>query len=187
MLQETRVGPQGIEAHSDRDPMSRRSASRRRKSRDLSLRWVEVLLEEGPREVGAHVFSLPCFPGVVGPALLRNRRITVDVRRNGPVIIEKMSARGLTTPIRSLARIPKWLCRWKLPWINAAIQDSKGRWKVISVNVDTGDNGELSLPPSYVERFGIRLSGKSGKNTPEGPREYDCGEAEICWEGSRVR
>ena len=185
MLQESKTGSQGIEAHLDREPMSRRSASRRRKLRHPLLRWVEVSLEDSPRQVGAYVCDLPWFPGLVGPALLRNQRITVDVRRNGAVTIEKMPARGLTTRIRSLARKPKRPYKWKLPWRNLAIKDSKTKWKTITVNVDTGDNGELTLPPSYVKEFGLRLPGKTWKNTSEGPREYDCGEAEICWEGER--
>ncbi len=150
---------------------------------------VELLLEGNPRVVEAQILERHDFSGHMGPDFLLNRRITIDVMKNGVVEIDWIPAPTPLSRIRSLIRKPERQRPslgyvWKLPWVDVAIKDSEGRWRPFSANVDTGDSEELSLPPSKVERFGLRLLDKCRVNTIDGPVDASCGEVEVFWQGS---
>ena len=157
-------------------------------SMPISPHWIEVRLEGIPRVAKNKIIRADDFAGVIGPSLLLNRRITIDVVRGGVVEIDKIPTSSLLDRIRSLIRKherqrPCLEYIWQLPWTDVSIRDNRDMWRRFSANVDTGSNGQLSLPPSYVEEFRLRLPGKRQLNTPDGPIEASCGEVEICWQG----
>ena len=190
MLAETTASELGIGDRYNRDsPASIGPIPRLGDSMPSSPHWVELQLEESLRVVEHKTLKTDDFAGVIGPSLLSNQRITIDVVRNGAVEIDQIPAPTLLDRIRS--RIlkherqrpsPEYV--WKLPWIDVAIRDSRGRWRYFSANVDTGNSEQLSLPPSCVERFGLRLPDKCWVNTPDGPINASCGEVEMFWQGS---
>ncbi len=158
---------------------------------------IELKLDGNPKEVKAEIIKPNHFPGVIGPSLLLSKRIVIDVEEDGLVEIDWIPSPIRPTPparlLRLLRRIRKpkpqrpsevYKCKWKLPWVNIAIKDIRGEWHPVTVNVDTGDNGELSLPPSLVERFGLKLPNKCRVNTPCGPLDTCCGKVKIFWEGN---
>ena len=147
---------------------------------------VKLLLGESHWSVTAKILKTDDVSGLIGPRLLLNRRITINVVENGLVEIGQIPEPSRFAGIRSLVRKRKpsleYYCN--LPWSNLKVRDSRGKWQPLTVNVDTGDNGELSLPPSLVERFGLWLPGKSRVNTTDGPTNMSCGKATICWQGN---
>ena len=154
----------------------------------MSPCWVELQLEGYPKVVEVRIIKSGVVSGVIGPSLLLHRRITIDVEENGVVAIDDIPEPTHLARIRTLIRKPKRQRPsleyvWKLPWVEVAIKDSSGRYQTIRANVDTGDTGQLSLPPSYVERFGLRLPSKCQVITPDGPLDANCGDAEILWRG----
>ena len=151
--------------------------------------WVKLQLGGVLKDVEAQIIKADHFPGVIGPCLLLNQRITVEAERNGAVEIGSIPEPTRLARIRSLIpkperRLPSPDYIWNLPWEDIAVKDSEGRWQAFSANVDTGDSNALSLPPSKVEEFGLRLPDKCRVNTPCGPLDTICGEVEICWQGS---
>ena len=190
MLPETTASRHGIAIRLDyNSPASIVSVQRLGNSMPMSPCWVELQLEGYPRVVEAQIISRDAFSGVIGPTLLLNRRITMDIVEHGEVSIDRIPAPTALARIRSLIRKPErqWPSLeyvWKLPWLDVAIKDSRGRWRSFSANVDTGDNGALSLPPSYVEEFGLGLFDKCTVNTVDGPLNASCGQVEILWQGS---
>ena len=162
-------------------------------SMSTPYKWVELKLDENPtKEVKAEIIKPNHFPGVIGPSLLLSKRIVIDVEEDGLVEIDwipRPIRPTLPTRLLGLIRKPKRKrpsCeyRWKLPWVNLKVRDSTGEWQPLTVNVDTGDDGELSLPPSLVERFGLKLPYKCRVNTPCGPLDTCCGKVKIFWEGN---
>ena len=152
--------------------------------------WVEVQLGGYGRAVQAQFLKHHCFAGHIGPGLLSKRRLIVDVREGGAVTIGEIPRSTSFDRIRRLVHKPKrqrpypdyW---WKLPWTNVTLNDREGRCYPCSVNVDTGHDGELCLPPSYVQRLGLNLAGKTLMHTSKGRGYFRCGEAEILWEGQQ--
>ncbi len=112
---------------------------------------IEMQLETDSILIEFQFLRTNDFSGLIGPSLLPNRRLTIDVVENGAVEIGSIPAPILPPCIRSLIGRPKRPSdeyTWKLlPWINVEIKDSEGKRQTLSVNVDTGDSGELSLPP----------------------------------------
>ena len=190
MLAEATASQHGIATRLDRDsPASAVPVSYFDSSIPMPLPWVELELEGIPRVVECEILNTDYFPGVIGPSLLSNRRIIVDVVRNGTIEIDYIPAPTALDRIRRRIRrrerqrpFPEY--RWKLPWVNVIIKDSEGKWRSFSANVDTGNSEQLNLPPSYVERFGLRLPGKCQINDPDGPFDTIYGEVEMCWQGS---
>ena len=156
----------------------------------ISPYWVE--LEGYPRRVEAEIREKLRFSGLIGADLLQGRRITMDVRENGIVNIDR-----IPSPSRRRGRLRKSQRQqpsseypplsMKLPWADVTIKDGEGRCQTIGANVDTGDNGDLSLPPSDVERLGLGLFGKCWVDTINGPVNESCGEVEIVWLGRHRR
>ena len=155
---------------------------------------IELKLDGNPREVEAEIIKPDDFSGVIGPSLLLGRRIVIDVEENGLVEIDWIPMPTRPTLLTRLTSIlhrpykskqqPSDDYRWKLPWANLKVRDNKGVWQPRTVNVDTGDSGKLSLPPSLVEEFGLRLPDKCRVYTPCGPLDTCCGEVEIFWQGN---
>ena len=149
--------------------------------------WVELFLEGNQRVVKAEIIKADDFLGVIGPSLLLNRRITIDVVEDGLVEIDEIPKPTVLARMSGLIRkseiqLPSDDYQWKLPWTNLSVRDSRGRWQALTANVDTGDNGELSLPPRLVKRFGLELPDKCQKITPDGLFDTICGDAEILWQ-----
>ena len=190
MLAENTVSKHGIAIRYDyNSPASIGPALRPANSIPMPPHWVELQLEGIPRIVEDKIVKSDDFSGVIGPSLLLNRRITIDVVKDGVVEIDCIPAPTLLARIRSLIRKPErqrpsFEYVWNLPWTDMVIKDSKGGWRHFSANVDTGNSEHLSLPPNKVEEFGLRLPGKCWVNAPDGPFHASCGEVEICWQGS---
>ena len=113
--------------------------------------WVELKLDgNSTKEVKAEILKFNHFPGVIGPSLLLNRRIVIDIEDNGLVEIDWITRPTQPTFLtRLLRRIRKpeqqlpsleYMWKYKLPWVNLAIKDSRDKWHHITVNVDTGNN-----------------------------------------------
>ena len=190
MLSETTASELGIAVRYNRDsPASIGPILRPGNSMPMLPHWVELQLEGIPRVVEDKILKTDDFAGVIGPSLLLRRRVTIDVVRNGAVEIDQIPASTLFQRARNLIlkherQRPSLEYVWRLPWIDVAIKDSRGRWRHFSANVDTGNSEQLSLPPSYVERFRLRLPDKCQLNTPDGPIDASCGEVEIFWQGN---
>ncbi len=176
-------------------PASFRLSQRPDNSIPLSTCWVELQMEGNSRVVKTKLksFKTDHFSGVIGPGFLLERRITIDVEKNGAVEIDCIPSPTHLDRIRR--RILKseqprnfweWEHNWKLPWMDLAIRDSAGRRQPLRVNVDTGDSEQLSLPPSKVEEFGLRLPGRCEVDTPDGPLATSCGEVEMYWQGEPI-
>ena len=162
----------------------------------------KVLWPEHPVEISLRLLSgaQPAFAGILGTALLRNRYVTVNVTRGGVVIVERAASRpeprrALWKPRRRTGvQIPfgvdnedeYW--RWSeadLPWTVLSVQDCEGKYRHLWVTVDTGYNGELSLPASCVTRLGLTLSGASGMKTTRGIETVNHvkGKVNVKWHG----
>ena len=155
----------------------------------ISPFWVEALLNRQPRIVKAEIIKADKFAAVIGPSLLWNRRLTIDVVENGAVVLDCIPALSPLAHFRSQFRkrerqYPLLDYRWNLPWVNVIVNDSQGRRRCFSANVDTGDSGELSLPPSKVEELGLDLPDICLITTPDGEFQTTCGEAEMIWQGN---
>ena len=155
----------------------------------MSPYWVELQLEGYSRVVEAQILKTDDFSGAIGPDLLLNKRITVDVVENELVEIDEIPEPTPFDRIRGLIRRPErqWPSSeyvWNLPWTNLKVRDSAGEWQPLTANVDTGNSQQLSLPTSYVERFGLRLPGKCQVRTSDGPSDASCGDVEVVWQGS---
>ncbi len=160
----------------------------------ISPFWVELILEEHSQLVKADIREMHKLSGLLGTDFLQDRTITMDVVKDGAVNIDRIPAPpspSFLARLRSGLRKPKLqyypsqnpkLPR-KLPWAEVTIKDSKRRSQTIYANVDTGDNGQLSLPPSEVERLGLRIRDKFRVNTIDGEVDASCGEVEIVWQG----
>ena len=184
MLAETTASELGIADRYNRD--SPASIGRILRLGD-SMPMLELQLEGISRVVEVNIIKPNDFAGAIGPSLLLHRRITIDVVRTGAVEIDQIPPDQTPPPtlldhVRSLI-LRQWPSR-QLPRIDVAIRDSKGKWRCFSANVDTGSSEQLSLPPSYVKKFGLRLPGKCWVNTPDGRINASCGEVEMFWQGS---
>ncbi len=152
---------------------------------------VELLLRRNQRVDEAEIINMHDFPGVIGVGLLLRQRITIDVIENGAVGIDHIPPPTRTGRIRRLFRRPKRQRPYSdcpplfstLPWAEVAVRDREGTYHTLCANVDTGDNGELTLPLDEVERLGLRLNENSWVSTMNGPAHASCGEIGIIWQG----
>ncbi len=159
---------------------------------------VESMLEGTPCEVPLLVLNEHPFAGMVGTEMLKFRRVTVDVMEEGRVTVDTLppeSCRGMRSrqfgkrkrqgPFRKDPEdYAGWIYR-NLPWTSLQIRDSEGDWYTIRVNVDTGSSGELSLPPSWVSRLGLKLPNECEIETVNGRLPVHTGEVEVFWKGKR--
>lgn len=190
MLAETMASELGIAVRYEPDsPASIGPIPRLDDSMLMPSHWVELQLEGIPRVAKNKILKTDKIAGAIGPSLLLGRRITIDVVRNRAVKIDQIPPPTFLDRIRSRIlkherQRPSPEYCWRLPWIDVAIRDSKGKRRCFSANVDTGNNEQLSLPPSYVKNFGLRLPDKCWVNTPDGRINASCGEVEMFWQGS---
>ena len=152
--------------------------------RDASLRLMREYAEDRP------------FCGMLGTGLLRYHMVTVDVVEGGTVTVDDVHSsterRGPRWrpgknkhPRPSTENLEEYL-EWfseHLPWTNLPVQDSAGRWRSVWVNVDTGDNGELTLPTSWVAKLGLKLPETSTIQTPNGSESVNQGDGKVKWQG----
>ena len=158
----------------------------------------KIELEGREREAGIHMVRQHPLNGMFGTQLLKLQRLTVDVVESGAVTVENM-------PRRSSSNIPSWLSRktkleepfgcdlqdyleWLsvyVAWTNLKVRDRRGGLNSIWVNIDTGNNQELSLPSRVVDRLELTTTGKRRVNTTDGLVERNLGEAEIIWQGRK--
>ena len=133
--------------------------------------------------------SEPDFSGLLGTKVLEWKVVTMDVTKGGKVSVDSASSRP--EPRRRKRRSPsmenwdeyiKWSGR-NIPWTNLPVQDRNGIWRNVWVNVDTGDNGELSLPTSWIDELGLTLPGKAKVCAASGPETVSIGEAKVKWQG----
>ena len=153
--------------------------------------WVELKWEENPQLVEAKFCKLHKYSGLLGTNLLQYRRLTIDMVRNGVVNIDRVPPPTSHAQHTSQFRTSKMHCHNpedpslsnKLPWEEIKIKDVDGKYHTINVNLDTGNNGELTLPPSHVRRFGFRLLNKCRVNVMGREVNASCGDVEVVWQG----
>ncbi len=148
-----------------------------------------------PREASLRLFpGNPAFSGMLGTALLMYRVVTVDVMKGGTATVD-------SAPLRLKHRRTLWRLgrrkrqlpstenedeyyKWSnnnLPWTNLPVQDREGKWHIVWVNVDTGNDGELSLPTSWVTRLGLTLPKESEMRTADGIKAVKYGKVKVKW------
>ena len=154
--------------------------------------WVELLLEGHPRPAEAEIRDLPSLSGLIGMKLWHGRRITMDVVKKGAVTIDSIPSPTVLARLKSRFHTPTVQCHsseypplsMRLPWVDVTIKDIEGRYHTICANVDTGNSGHLTLPPSCVEGFGLGLLAKCRVNAIGGKVNASCGDVDIVWRGS---
>ena len=160
----------------------------------ISPFWVELLLEGYSQPVKAEIREVYHLSGLIGTDFLQGRRITMDVVKDGTVNIDWIPAPPSPSFLDCLRigfRKPKLpyypsqspILPRILPWADVTIKDREGRTQTIYANVDSGDSGELTLPPSYIKSFGLMLPNKCRVITIDGEVDASCGELEIIWQG----
>ena len=151
--------------------------------------WVDLSLKGDPQPVKVDkIQEVDHNPIVVGPSLLTTSRVTIDVVEKGLVEIDRIPYPTFLDSIRSSFRKSEPQLRpfnypLDLPWTSLKIEDCEGEWQILTVNVDTGSDGELSLPPYLVDSLGLWLPGVRRLNTPDGPEDASCGKARIFRQG----
>ena len=70
-----------------------------------------------------------------------------------------------------------------LPWTTLQVQDWEGEWRNLWVTVDTGDNGDLSLPARCLNRLGLTLPYESEIETVHDLETVKVGDAKVKWQG----
>ena len=134
------------------------------------------------------------FDGALGTALLHGLRITIDVEKNGEVHIDRIPRPMLDGLIQHLKhRIAKFKRQFAsgqhrpwfraLPWTYITIKDRNGGWQTLKANVDTGSNTDLSLPPAWIEKLGLRLPDKDEVETWGGLMDVRQGKVDVRWLG----
>ena len=153
--------------------------------------WIEWILETDLQQVQAQIVERHHFSGDMGTTLLLNRRITVEVVKDGAVTVDLVPEPTTVERIQSIVRKPKgkylagaYLPKpMRVPWVGMAIKDREGILRTLYANVDTGDTGWLSLPPCHVDALGLRMLGKCWVDTRKGEEEAGWGKAVIVWQG----
>ena len=108
MLAETTVSQHSIAIRHDyNSPASIGPLQRSGNGIPMPPCWVELQMEGNSRVVEVQTLKTDDFSGVIGPTLLLNRRVTIDVVNNGAVEIDWISASTPLDRIRSLIRRPE--------------------------------------------------------------------------------
>lgn len=159
---------------------------------------LNILWGGQPKEASLHLYPMsPSVHGLMGTGLLSYQFLTVDVVQGGSVTIERADSRP--EPRRMPWSRERRLCLWpssiyndeeyelwshfNFPWTTLQVQDRKGGWRNLWVTVDTGDNGELSLPASCLNRLGLTLPRQSEIETVQGRETVKVGDAVVKWQG----
>ena len=163
----------------------------------------EVLWNRAPRETSLRLLEEPPqeapFRGMLGTGLLLYHVVVLDAVEGGTVTVDNTSTRAERRGFRwrlgqrkhqrpSLENFEEYM-RWftrNVPWTNIPVQDSEGRWLSVWVKVDTGSNGELTLPTSWVDRLGLTLPETSTIRTPDGFKSVSQGQVWIKWQGKET-
>ena len=154
--------------------------------------------EGGEHEAGIRPGIGLGIEGMLGTELLKWRRLTIDAIEGGAVAVTSIPPqrsrhafrwRSSRTSTRGpflddLEEYWRWAGGY-IPWTEIQIQDSDGRFNCKWVNADTGNNQELNLPVRMVDRLGLKATGRSRINTPDGLVELEQGEVEVIWLGKR--
>ena len=147
----------------------------------------------------AEIRSLPNYPsisGILGTNLLRYKKVTIDVIEEGAVTVDPglVSPRGFLPRWRSSRKKPyrprfddpqdhvKWAVS-SLPYTCIQVQDNRGQWHNLGVNIDTGSSGQLSLPTKLVNKLGLRLPDRCRLETVQGSILTECGPTAVRWRG----
>lgn len=147
--------------------------------------WVNLLLEGSSGSIETVVVKTDRIIGAIGPSLLHDRRITIDVVKGGLAEIDwiPLPNHRARNRRRRYRPEPPDDFNWPLPWTSLKVKDRTDTWRPLTVNVDSGDSGELSLPPSRVKQFGLSLPDRCWIETTDGPFHARCGDARIFWLG----
>ena len=161
---------------------------------------MELLWAGAQRTVEATSLPEHPFSGMLGTNLLRYKRVTIDATEGGIVTVDTTptTSRGFLSRLRSdkakrrrpLFDAPEEYLKWSmsnLPWTDIQVQDSKGGWQTIWVNIDTGYTGELSLPTEWVAKLGLRLPNQCLLQTVRGLILTECGDVGVKWRGKQCR
>ena len=70
-----------------------------------------------------------------------------------------------------------------LPWDKIQVRDARGTWRLLEVNVDTGFDGELSIPVDLLGKLGLARPTGHGLSASSGSVREDLGLADIWWRG----
>ena len=162
---------------------------------------VELLRHESSRTASLHILEEDLlgkhpFSGLLGIGLLMYHHVTVDAVKGGATTVKtnppptrrvmnpwNLGKRKRQQPSReNLEEYLKW-CNVNVPWTNLPVKDSGGRWHTAWVKVDTGSNGGLTLPTSWVTKLNLRLPYKCQVYGPKGMIQADQGKAVIFWQG----
>ena len=140
------------------------------------------------------------FKGMLGTNLLKYKRVAIDVIGGGEVTVDTdmVLPRGFLSKWRSSKREsyrphfddPGDYLKWaesSLPWAHIQVEDSRGQWHNLEVNVDTGSSGELSLPTKLVDKLGLRLPNPCQIQAHNGIIDTECGAVEVKWRGRQRR
>ena len=156
----------------------------------------ELLWKGHPRPASLRLMKGGSFCGMLGTELLLYHRVTIDVVEGGMVSAEesygtparrgsRWSLRGRKHPEPSTENFGEYL-KWSdanVPWINLPIQGRDGSWHTAWVNVDTGNDGYLTLPARWTTILGITATAESTEETSNGIESVGLGTANIKWEG----
>ena len=154
--------------------------------------------EGGEYEVGIRPGIGMEIEGMLGTGLLKWRRLTMDVVEGGAVVVARIPPRRSRHafrqwPARTSIRRPfsedleeywRWIGGY-VPWTQIRIQGGDGQFSSKWVNLDTGNNQELSLPVRMVDKLGIKATGKCWVSTPDGLVERERCEVDVIWMGKK--
>ena len=138
-------------------------------------------------------------PGMLGTRMLRFHVVTIDVIEGGTVSILETPWRPGRHQSSHRRKIQEYTLppteneeeylEWEdnyLPWTNLQVKDKEGYWHLVRVNIDTGDNGELTLPSSWVDKLGLTLPKRSEIDTPQRVESVNKGLARVQWRGREI-
>ena len=161
--------------------------------RMLKLRWIN-----GVRQVPTLLnLGNPFrdFHGLIGVHLLTDCRAAFDVVEGGAFSIGRIPPVPWYRKVRRLLGRdePGHLCmdalNWEcaddlrtMPWDQISVRDSANTWQLLKVNIDTGFNGELSIPVDLLSKLGLTLHTGNGLTTTSGAVHGDTGQVDICWQ-----
>ena len=162
--------------------------------RMLKLRWIHGVLQVPTLLNLSNPFR--DFHGLIGMHLLTGCRATFDVIEDGAFSIGRIPpvpwhqkvrrSLGRDGPNRPCMDALNWECAEALrilPWDKIQVRDARGTWQLLKVNMDTGFNGELSIPVDLLGKLGLARSTGHGLSASSGSVREDLGQVDIWWRG----